>query len=100
MPPPPTPTVSSGSGSASGSASVSTTSTNFQQQEEENQQMGWSVRRPVVPAGKEGMASSSSASLGRANTSSGSTDIFSAMAESPAMSTDYTFKPSEQTLKV
>ena len=63
--------------------------------------MGWSVRRPVAAAGKEGAASSSSASLGSANaSSSGSTDIFSAMAESPAMSTDYTFKPSEQTLKV
>ena len=89
----PAPTISSGSGS--------TPSTNFQQQEEENQQMGWSVRRPIATAGKEGMASSSSASLGSANaSSSGSTDIFSAMAESPAMSTDYTFKPSEQTLKV
>ena len=93
VPPPPTPTVGSGSGSGP-------VSSGFQQQEEENQQMGWSVRRPVATAGKEGMASSSSASLGNANTSSGSTDIFSAMAESPAMSTDYTFKPSEQTLKV
>ena len=95
VPPLPAATVGSGSGTAA------TTTTNFQQQEEENQQMGWSVRRPVATIGKDGMASSSSASsLGNANASSGSTDIFSAMAESPAMSTDYTFKPSEQTLKV
>ena len=64
---------------------------------DDGQELGWSVRRTSPQKDRETslapLSSLSSSSL------SSSTDIFSSMAERPAMSTDYTFKPSEKTIK-
>jgi hypothetical protein len=62
--------------------------------EDDGMMEGWNVRRSSPMKDQSSPPSSSSSSL-----LSLSNDIFSAMAERPAMSTDYTFKPSERTIK-
>ena len=64
---------------------------------DDGQELGWSVRRSSPLKDQETstpISSSISASI-----LSSSNDIFSSMAERPAMSTEYTFKPSEKTIK-
>jgi hypothetical protein len=65
--------------------------------EDNGQELGWSVRKTSPQKSREQSAASSS-SFSSSQLSS-SNDIFSSMAERPAMSTDYTFKPSERTIK-
>ena len=63
---------------------------------DDEQELGWSVRRSSLQKDLETFTPtslSSSASILSSN------DIFSSMAERPAMSTDYTFKPSEKTIR-
>ena len=63
--------------------------------DDDDEELGWSVRRTSP---QRETAESPSSSFSAYNLSS-STDIFSSMAERPAMSTDYTFKPSERAIK-
>lgn len=55
-------------------------------------ELGWSVKR-TSPIKDQDSTATSSSSLSSTN------DIFSSMPDRPAMSTDYTFKPSERTMK-
>ena len=55
-------------------------------------ELGWSVKR-TSPIKDQDIIATNSSSLSSTN------DIFSSMADRPAMSTDYTFKPSERTMK-
>ena len=63
---------------------------------DDDQELGWSVRRYSLQRDQETFAASS---LSSSTLILSSNDIFSSMAERPAMSTDYTFKPSEKTIK-
>jgi KH domain/Tetratricopeptide repeat len=66
--------------------------------EDDGQELGWSVRKSSSPNKVREVPAASSSSLA-ASQLTASNDIFSSMAERPAMSTDYTFKPSERTIK-
>ena len=59
---------------------------------DDGQELGWSIRR-ASPAKTQEPSNAIPSSLSSSN------DIFSSMADRSTMSTDYTFKPSEKTIK-
>ena len=66
---------------------------------EDDQELGWSALRSQPQQPREPIAPSPSSTAYSSSLLSSSNDIFSSMAERPSMSTDYTFKPSERTIK-